>query len=320
MHWSDAERPLLVVVGPTAAGKTDKAIWLAQHLGGEIVSADSRYFYRYMDIGTAKPSLAERQGVPHHLIDVTTPDQPWSLSIFKAAAADCIADIHQRGRLPILVGGTGQYIHAVVQDWQIPEQEPDERLRMVLEKWGHEIGALALYEKLARLDPEAAQVIEYKNMRRTIRALEVVLSTGRKFSEQRRQNEISPYSVLTIGLLRPRPELYARIDQRIDWMLANGLVAEVQGLLAYGYSRKLPAMSAIGYREISAALEGEISMEEAVMLIRRQTRVFVRRQSNWFKASDPNIHWFHFQAGDDERMLALTQDGSQYNKNTTFVD
>ncbi len=311
MHWSDVTAPLLTLVGPTAVGKTAAAIHLAQQMDAEIISADSRYFYRGMNIGTAKPDETERAGIPHHLIDVTDPDQPWSLSIFKQEATRIIAEIHARGKLPIVVGGTGQYIYALLQDWQIPNQEPDVRLRDVLEAWGKQIGAEALYQKLGRLDPEAAEVIEWKNMRRTIRALEVILSTGRKFSEQRRQQD-SPYSVLTIGLLRPRDELYARIDQRIQWMLANGLVEEVQHLLDLGYSRKLPAMSAIGYREVSAALEGEISMDEAVVLIKRQTRVFVRRQSNWFKENDPNIHWFYFQPGDDDRILALAQDGNQY--------
>jgi tRNA dimethylallyltransferase len=288
---SSPELPLIVILGPTAVGKTSISIQLAIRLGGEIISADSRLFYRGMDIGTAKPSLVERQLVPHHLIDVTTPDQTWSLVVFQREAQRIIQEICHRGKLPILVGGTGQYIHAVTQDWQVPRVEPDPRLRQALEEWAARVTPQGLHIRLKTLDPQAASRIDPQNLRRTVRALEVIFSTGRLFSAQS-QRKPSPYRLLQIGLTRPRNELYSRIDERIEAMLAAGLVNEVQGLLSQGYSPELPSLSAIGYREIIAYLQGKTTFTEAVTLIKRQTRVFVRRQSNWFKESDPAIHWF----------------------------
>jgi tRNA dimethylallyltransferase len=283
--------PLLVILGPTAVGKTEIAIRLAESLGGEIVSADSRLFYRGMDAGTAKPSIAERARVPHHLIDVADPDETWSLVLFQQEARRAIQEIHARGRLPFLVGGTGQYIRAVTEGWQAPAAQPDPRLRGVLETWAAQIGPLGLHERLAQLDPPAGEQIEARNLRRTVRALEVILSTGRRFSAQRRRGE-TPYRLLTLGLNRPRPELYARIDARIEAMFAAGWVDEVRGLLAQGYSPELPSLSAIGYPQVIDYLQGKSTYAEAVMLIKRLTRQFVRRQANWFKENDPQIHWF----------------------------
>ncbi|MBN1148890.1 MAG: tRNA (adenosine(37)-N6)-dimethylallyltransferase MiaA [Anaerolineales bacterium] len=286
--------PLIVILGPTAVGKTEIAIQLAGRLGGEIVSADSRLFYRGMDIGTAKPTQAERERAPHHLVDVADPDQVWSLALFQERARQAIADIHGRGRLPLLVGGAGQYIRAVTQGWQAPQVEPDRRLRAALENWAQEIGEDGLHTRLAVLDPQAAASIDPRNLRRTVRALEVILSSGLRFSEQRRRQP-SPYRLLLLGLTRPRPELYARIDARIQDMLAAGFVEEVQNLLEAGYSPELPTLSAIGYREMVAYLSGAISLHEAVQLIQRATRTFVRRQANWFKADDPGIRWFRVE-------------------------
>lgn len=290
--------PLILIVGPTAVGKTELAIQLAERLpqGGEVVSADSRLFYRGMDIGTAKPTAAERARVPHHLIDIADPDEILTLAIFQQKARDAIADIHTRNKIPLLVGGTGQYIRAVTEGWRPPEVEPDERLRAELEKKKEERGGYWLYERLRTLDPAAAAKIDPRNYRRTIRALEVILTTGQRFSEQRRQSE-SPYQLITIGLTRPRPELYARVDQRIEAMFASGFLEEVRGLLAKGYSPSLPSMSAIGYRECVRVLNGELSEEQARAEIRRATRIFVRRQANWFKESDPGIQWFRVQEG-----------------------
>ena len=278
-------------------GKTELAIRLAERLNGEIVSADSRLFYRGMDIGTAKPTPAEQARAPHHLIDVANPDETWSLAMFQQRAHEVIAEIHARGRLPLLVGGTGQYVRAVTQGWTPPEVEPDERLRLVLEKLAKESGKEWLYDRLKAVDPEAAAVIDLRNVRRTIRALEVILTTGYKFSAQRGQAD-SPYDLLTVGLKRPREELYARVDARIDAMFAAGLLDEVRKLLAKGYSPELPSMSGIGYRECCQVLSGQMSEEQAKVQMKRITRVFVRRQANWFKESDPNIHWF--EAGDPE--------------------
>jgi len=288
--------PLILIVGPTAVGKTELAIQLAERLNGEIVSADSRLFYRGMDIGTAKPTREEQARVPHHLIDIANPDEILSLAVFQQKAREAIADIHTRNKIAFLVGGTGQYIRAVTEGWSPPEVAPDERLRTELEKQKEEKGLYWLYEKLKFLDSVAAEKIDPRNYRRTIRALEVIMTTGRKFSEQRGQSD-SPYRLITVGLTRPRPELYERVDQRIEMMFANGFIQEVKNLLAKGYSPSLPTMSAIGYRECIRVINGELNEEQAKAEIRRATRIFVRRQANWFKESDPNIKWFRVEEG-----------------------
>ncbi len=293
--------PLIALIGPTAVGKTELSLQLAERFNGEIISSDSRLFYRGMDIGTAKPSKAEMARVPHHLIDVSEPDQTWSLGQFQKAAAEIIEDIVARGKLPFLVGGTGQYYRAVTEGWLPPEVKADARLRSVLEKENEEKGAEWLHQRLATLDPEAAVKIDYRNVRRTIRALEVILTTGQKFSSQRQQHGEPIYNLLTIGLRRERPELYARVDLRIEQMFAEGLLNEVQGLLDKGYSPELPSMSALGYRECVAVLNGSMSQDEAITQMKRVTRVFVRRQANWFKDADPGITWF--EAGDADILI-----------------
>lgn len=290
MLQQTAKIPVIFIVGPTASGKTDAGIRLAKLIGGEIISADSRYLYRGMDIGTAKPSLEERQGIPHWLIDVADPDETWSLSLFQKAADDAIRDIRSRGKMPILVGGTGQYVRAILEGWSIPEGEPDHRLRTALEDWGKEIGAEELYRKLVLLDPDAAAKIEWQNMRRTIRALEVILTTGKKFSAQRTVKE-SPYDARIFGMKRERTELYRRIDLRVDLMIRQGLVEETAALLEKGYPETLPSMSAIGYKEICDYLHGKTNLEEAAQLIKFRTHNYVRRQANWFKPNDPQIRW-----------------------------
>jgi len=288
--------PLILIVGPTAVGKTVIALQLAERLNGEIVSADSRLFYRGMDIGTAKPTRAEQMRVPHHLIDIANPDEILSLAVFQQKAREAIADIHTRGKIPFLVGGTGQYIRAVAEGWSPPEVKPDERFRQELEKIKDAKGLEWLHDKLKGLDPAAAEKIDARNYRRTIRALEVIMTTGRRFSDQRGQSE-SAYHLITIGLTRPRTELYERVNQRIEAMFANGFLDEVKSLLAKGYSPTLPTMSAIGYRECIRVVNGELNEEQAKVEVRRATRVFVRRQANWFKESDPNIKWFKVQDG-----------------------
>jgi tRNA dimethylallyltransferase len=301
--------PLLVLIGPTAVGKTELSLQLAERLNGEIVSADSRYFYRGMDIGTAKPSAAEMARVRHHLVDVADPNQTWSLAVFQQAARQAIADIHSRGKLPLLVGGTGQYIRAVTEGWTPPEVAPDARLRQVLEKMAVERGEGGIYwlhAKLEMLDPLAAAKIDPRNLRRTVRALEVILSTGQPFSRQASRGE-SAYELLTIGLSRPREELYQRIDQRIDLMFQNGFLEEVARLYANGYGPELPSMSAIGYREAGAVLRGEMSLEQAKAQMRRLTRMFVRRQANWFKPDDPQITWLEASRVTVEDVAVLVQ-------------
>jgi len=290
MPWRKLHQPVVAIIGPTAVGKTALAVELAEQFDGEIVSADSRQFYRGMDIGTAKPTTEELARVPHHLIDVSDPDEPWSLAAFKHEAGTVLADIHNRRKLPFLVGGTGQYIYGLLENWQIPDQQPDTRLRAVLETWGRQLGPHSFHQKLALIDPAAAAVIQPENLRRTVRALEVILLTGHRFSEQRRLGA-SPYSLLKIGLIRPRAELYARVDARISAMLADGLVEEVRQLRERGYAADLPTLSAIGYREICAYLDGMMSLDEAVTQMKRFTRDYIRRQANWFKQNDPSIHW-----------------------------
>lgn len=287
----DDRPPLVVIVGPTAAGKTEIAMQLAQRLGGEIISADSRTFYRGLDIGTAKPSLEERISIPHHLVDCAEPGESWSLSNFQAAVKAAIHSIRERQNLPILVGGTGQYVWAVLRGWSAPPVAPVPALRQALTSWAGEIGSQGLYDRLTVLDPQAAAKIDHRNLRRTVRALEVILTTGRLFSAQQGSGP-PPYNTLVLGLSRPRAELYARIDARIEAMIQAGWVDEVRALLARGLVPTLPAFSAIGYREIIDYIQGQSTLSEAILLIKRNTRVFVRRQANWFKPDDPQIHWF----------------------------
>jgi tRNA dimethylallyltransferase len=296
MQFETELPPLVVILGPTAVGKTRLSLALADEFEGEIVSADSRLFYRGMDIGTAKPSRAEQAAVPHHLVDVADPDETWSLGRFKQNAIQLIDEIHARGKLPFLVGGTGQFIRAIIDGWQVPELPADERLRNVLTDWAEEIGAEGLYHRLAYLDPEAAEKILSGNVRRTIRALEVIFHTGRLFSEVRRREKV-PYSILQIGLDRPRTEIDRRIGERVDQMMADGFLDEVGTLLEDGISRDLPSMTAIGYQQLAAHLAGEISLEEAIEETKRATRKYYRRQMNWFKRTDERIVWF--EAGED---------------------
>lgn len=287
----EAKPPLVAILGPTGVGKTEIAIRLAERLDGEIVSADSRLLYRGMDIGTAKPTPAELARVRHHLVDVAGPEETWSLAVYQRAARQAIADIHARGRLPLLVGGTGQYLWAVIEGWRVPRVSPNPRLRTALERWAAEVGTQGLHARLARLDPQAAERIDYRNLRRTARALEVILLTGRPFSAQSRRGP-SPYRALLLGLTRPRAELYARIDARLQAMLAAGFLEEVRGLLERRGSRDWPSLSAIGYREMVDHLEGKTTLEEAVALVRRHSREFIRHQANWFKETDERILWF----------------------------
>jgi tRNA dimethylallyltransferase len=272
-------------------GKTDVAIQVAERIGAEIISADSRLLYRGMDIGTAKPSVAERQRVPHYLIDILDPDQAYSLAEYQQDARAAIRKINSQGHLPLLVGGTGQYIRAVTESWSVPAIQPSLKLRSALEHWAEEIGKEGLHARLAILDPQAAASIDYRNLRRTIRALEVIFLSGVRFSAQKKRSS-QESRILQIGLMRPRAELYQRIDERIDAMLAAGFLDEVLNLITKGYAPDLPAFSAIGYREMAAVVQGKMTLDEAAVLIRRKTRIFVRRQTNWFKLDDPHISWF----------------------------
>ncbi|HID63583.1 MAG TPA: tRNA (adenosine(37)-N6)-dimethylallyltransferase MiaA [Anaerolineae bacterium] len=293
---SETQLPLVIIVGPTAVGKTRLALGLAEELGAEIVSADSRQVYRGMDIGTDKPTAEERQRVPHHLIDVVDPDEEFTLAQYQSLAYAAIGDVLARGRVPLLVGGTGLYIKAVVEGWSIPRVRPNEALRAELYREAELKGGTALHARLHQVDPAAAEKIDPRNVRRVIRALEVYLETGQPISELQRRRP-PPYRVLQIGLTMERIALYQRIDQRVERMIERGLVEEVKGLVEQGYGYDLPAMSGLGYRQVGCYLRGEISLAEAIRLIKRDTRRFVRQQYNWFRLDDDTIRWF--QALDD---------------------
>jgi len=282
---------LIVIVGPTAVGKTTISIEMAKKFDGEIVSADSRLLYRGMDIGTAKPTKGELLLVRHHLVNVTDPDNTWSLVKYQKSAYAAIDDIHSRGKLPFLVGGTGQYIKAIYQGWSIPEVKPDPKIRSALENWSEEIGDQGLYDRLKTLDPTAANFIEPRNLRRTIRAFEVIFSRGLKFSDLRKRSE-PLYQTLLLGITQSRQALYERIDDRLSKMINSGFVDEVKDLLSQGHSPDQPAFSAIGYRQIMAYIRGEKVLEDALIEIKKLSRQLVRRQANWFKPSDSEITWF----------------------------
>jgi tRNA dimethylallyltransferase len=307
--------PLVIILGPTAVGKSEIAIQLAQRFQGEIVSADSRLFYRGMDIGTAKPTPRERLLVPHHLIDVADPDEIWSLALFQLEANKAIKKIFEQHHLPFLVGGTGQFIRSIIEGWRIPSVQPNPRLREVLNQWSRSVGSTELHSKLSTLDPRAAEEIDATNVRRTVRALEVILSSGKRFSDQKTSG-YKLYDPLLLGLTCPRAELYQRIDERIYRMIHDGFIDEVHHLLDLGYSPDLPTLSAIGYREIVAYIQGKITLDEAILLMKRRTRTFVRRQANWFKENDPDVHWFQVGKNTaDEMELSIRKWLSAVNEN-----
>jgi tRNA dimethylallyltransferase len=287
---------LVAIIGPTAVGKSHSALRLAQQFNGEIVSADSRQIYRHMDIGTDKPGREERALVSHHLIDIVNPDEDFSLAQYQQLAYQTIADIHQRGKLPMLVGGSGLYVWAVVEGWSIPPVPPDPALRQALVERAAKGEVAELYQELMALDPVAAQKIDPRNVRRVIRAFEVTRSAGVPFS-QLQQKKAPPFQTLMVGLTAARVELYRRIDTRVDEMLACGLIDEVKKLVKMGYSLSLPAMSGIGYRQIGRHLQGELGLAEAIQQIKYETHRFARHQYNWFRLNDERIQWFDVSGG-----------------------
>jgi tRNA dimethylallyltransferase len=278
--------PLIAILGPTAVGKTALSVRLAEEFRGEIVSADSRQVYRGMDIGTAKPTADEQHRVRHHLLDVVDPDETFTLSEYQHHAYAAIADIHARGRVPFLVGGSGLYVRAVLEGLTIPRVAPDHARRKELERED----VAALYARLRQIDPVAAEKIDPRNKRRVIRAIEVCETTGKPISAQQKRVEPN-YRVLRIGLTLPREELYRRINARVDQMIAAGLIDEVRGLLDR-YSADVPAMSGLGYRQIEIYLRGSVALDEAVRLLKRDTRRFVHHQYSWFRLDDARICWF----------------------------
>ena len=283
---------LVAVIGPTAVGKSQFALRLAQDFDGEIVNADSRQVYRYMDIGTAKPSHTELSLVRHHLIDIINPDEPFSLAIYQKLAHDAIEDIQQQHKLPLLIGGSGLYIWSVIEGWKIPPVAPDAELRHSLEIRAKEEGSYALYQELQKIDPVAANKIMPTNLRRIIRALEICQATGQPVS-QLWQKQTPPYPVLIIGLTMHRDNLYRTIDCRVDEMIKQGLIEEVKNLMAKGYSLDLPSMSGIGYKQIGKFLQGKLDLPTAIQQMKNETHRFARHQYAWFHLKDARIHWLN---------------------------
>ncbi len=280
--------PLVAVVGCTAAGKTELGIGLAQALRGEIVGADSRQIYRGMDIGTAKPTPAERTAAPHHLIDLINPDEEFSFARYQELALAAIADITQRGQLPLVVGGTGQYLQGLLEGWQAPRVAPQPELRAALAAEAAQSGVDALHRRLALVDPPAAATIGPTNLRRIIRALEVYEVTGQPISAQQTKSA-PPFDVVTLWIEVERSLLYERIDQRVDAMIEQGLLGEIRSLLDQGYHWDLPALSSIGYKEFRPLFSDEASLEECRQTLKWNTHAFARRQRAWFKRL-PNVH------------------------------
>jgi tRNA dimethylallyltransferase len=281
--------PLIAITGPTASGKSALALQLGEELGAEIVTADSRQVYKLMDIGTAKPSAEEQARLPHHMIDLVYPDEPYTLALYQRQAYATIDEVLSRGKLPILAGGTPLYVNAVLEGWTIPEVEPDLGLRARLEAEAEAAGPEQLHRRLAELDPDAAAGILPSNTRRIVRALEVIERTGKPISAQQAKGP-PPYRILTIVLDCERPELYRRIDQRVDRQIEQGLVEEVRGLHNMGYGFDLPSMSGIGYRQIGEYLTGRATLEQAVQRIKWDTHSFVRHQVNWFRRARTAAH------------------------------
>jgi tRNA dimethylallyltransferase len=285
---------LLVLLGPTATGKTELSLQLAREFNGEIVNADSRQVYRYMNVGTAKPTAQELARAPHHLIDIVDPDADFGLAQYQEQAYQAIGDIQGRGKLPVLVGGTGQYVWAVLEGWVIPSVAPDLEFRKNLQARVDRGEAGLLFKELEQADPSAAKRIDPRNVRRVIRALEVLQHAGEPFSGLQKKDP-PDYDTLIIGLTAGRPELYRRIDARVDKMIEQGLVDEVQGLIKKGYSLDLPAMSGIGYRQIGQYLNGQVSLEEAVARIKFATHRVARHQYAWFRLDDESIFWLDIE-------------------------
>jgi tRNA dimethylallyltransferase len=289
----EAKKPkILVVVGPTASGKTALGVALAKRLGGEIISADSMQIYKHMNIGTAKVSLDEMQGVPHHLIDCVSPDEEFSVAKYKAAALEAIEAILSKGKLPIIIGGTGLYINSLSLPWDFQKKDSDEKIRWRLTAEAEVLGNKALYERLKSVDPVTAEIVHPNNLNRLIRALEIYELTGKPksdFDEETKKHSV-PYDYIILGLDWDRETLYDRINRRVDRMIEEGLIEETKMLIERGYDWNLTALKAIGYKELKAYLEGQSSLAEAVTILKRDSRHYAKRQMTWFR-KDKRIQW-----------------------------
>lgn len=282
--------PLLAIVGPTATGKTGLSVRIAHNFNSEIVSADSMLIYRHMDIGTAKPTMVEQEGIPHHLIDVADPGDVYNVAVYSQTAKKIMAEIHSRNNLPMLVGGTGLYIKAVIDGYNFTEAGNDRELRERLKKECENLGREALHARLKKIDPETASRLHFNDVKRVIRALEVYYLSGKTISSDADKEKETPYKLLMYGLTMDREQLYARIEERVDKMIRAGLVEEVRDLLSRGYTEDLPSMQGLGYKEIIHYLNGKIPLDQAVDLIKKNTRRFAKRQLTWFRR-DSRIIW-----------------------------
>jgi tRNA dimethylallyltransferase len=301
------KRPLIAVVGATATGKSDVAVALAEALDGEIVSADAYQVYRGLDIGTAKASPELRARVPHHLLDVIDPGDQLTLARFLDAAGAALVDIWSRHRLPILAGGSGQYVWALLEGWNVPRVPPNALLRAELEDLAAREGATALVARLAEVDPDAAKRLDPENPRRLVRAIEVVMREGRPLAACQTRSPIDA-DVFVIGLRLPREELYSRLDQRTEAMYAAGFVAEVQRLRNEGFSETSAIRGGVGYKEVSQYLDGDYDLTEAVRRHKNANHRLVRRQNAWFKQTDPRIAWVDAGADSASQCLNLTRE------------
>ncbi|NLZ44366.1 MAG: tRNA (adenosine(37)-N6)-dimethylallyltransferase MiaA [Clostridia bacterium] len=292
--------PLLIVAGPTATGKTKIAIELALRLGAEIISADSMQIYKYMDIGTAKPSPEERKLVPHHLIDLISPAEPFTVADYQRVFQATYEQLQQKGVLPLLTGGTGLYIRAVTRGYNFPGPPVNQELRASLRREAEARGKEEMHRRLAEVDPESAGRIHPNDLKRVLRALEVYLTTGAPISSwQKGEEETLPEDIIYIGLTRDREELYHRIELRVDLMIAQGLLEEVRSLLEMGFGPELQSMQGLGYKELVPVVKGEKTLAEAVRLLKKRTRNYAKRQMTWFR-KEPVEKWFLLSGPEEE--------------------
>jgi tRNA dimethylallyltransferase len=295
---------LIAIVGPTAVGKSRLALQLANAFNGEIISADSRQVYRFMDIGTSKPSPEELRYIPHHLIDVVNPDEAFNLAQYQELATKAISGIFERQRQPFLVGGSGQYVWSVLEGWSIPRVPPDTGMRRILEEQAKNEGLDKLYDELCNLAPDAARRVDKNNPRRVIRALEIARKGDVAAPEKKKDLQ---FRTLIIGLTTERKELYRRIDARVDDMISMDFVDEVQGLINKGYKPELPAMSGIGYVQIADFLQGKATLDEATQRTKYESHRYVRQQFNWFRPKDDRIKWFDMQRGMEDIPVLVSE-------------
>lgn len=298
---------VLVLVGPTASGKTALGVALAKKLDGEIISADSMQIYKYMNIGTAKVTPEEMQGIPHHLVDCVLPNEDFSVAKFKEAALNAIETILAKGKLPIILGGTGLYINGLTLPWDFQKKDCDEEIRWRLTAEAEILGRDALYERLKSVDPVTAEIVHPNNLNRVIRALEIFELTGKPksyFDDVTKKQEV-PYDYVMLGLDWDREILYDRINRRVDLMIGDGLIDEAKMLVDRGYDWNLTALKAIGYKELKPYLEGQSSLEEVVIILKRDSRHYAKRQMTWFR-KDERIHWL--KMSEDENLETQLHD------------